>query len=226
MYVKTKEFRSFGAFYQKKENTFKNNFNQNDLYQFNPQGAAGPDYGYEYGTTNLQVAAGLDYGYEHTTMEVGQGNNYIPIHLNPMQYSNSFFFSLDKLKIYNSNDSKYNIFENPSFIIQYNNYKQLFCGTEMKSENIREVIQNLQNKLNEVQIKLKDIESKINQQNQRGNSATIYPTQPCVKTSNVQSTNYYIQNANRKTTIIDRSFVLSDQNVFENNYLEIYEIKI
>ena len=145
-----------------------------------------------------------------------------------MQYSNSFFFSLDKLKIYNSNDSQYNIFENPSFIIQYDNYKRLFCGTEKKSENITEVIQNIQNKLNEVQIKLKDIESKINQQNKRGKTVAIYPTQPYMMASNGESTNYYIPNpnANRKTTIIDRSFVLSDQNVFENNYLEIYEIKI
>ena len=111
----------------------------------------------------------------------------------------------------------------------------------MKSENVREVIQNVQNNLNEVKIKLKDIESKINQKNQ-----TTVPlienvsfTRP--NTTNVQSTNYYTQNVNgqtttmmdhkiptvnRKTTIMDHSFVLSDQKQFENNYLEIYEIKI
>ena len=78
--VKTKEFRSFGAFYQKKENSFKNNFNQNDLYQ-----------------TERHHSDAPNYGYEDTTVNLGQGNiNYIPIqydiNLNPMQYSNSFFF--------------------------------------------------------------------------------------------------------------------------------------
>jgi hypothetical protein len=98
-----------------------------------------------YGASQVtSVAEGFGAAYSGQGADLpfnmyGQGNFY-NINFNPIQYPYSFFFSLDKLKIYNSNNSQNNIFENPSFIIKYDNYHKQFCGIEQKNQN--EIIKN------------------------------------------------------------------------------------
>lgn len=171
---------------------------------------------------------GAAEGYQNPNVNYIHMRNYY-INFNPIQYPNSFFFSLDKLKIYNSNNSQYNIFENPSFIIKYDNSKRIFSGTEIKNQNIGEIIQNLQNQLYKVQNEMKEIKSK---------QETRPVIQKVEKHITVQHNNIYNQQLTENKniypihvkqndrTIIDHSFVLSNQQQFENNYLEIYEIKI
>ena len=220
---KTKELRSFGAFFQKK-----------DLYK--------EQVLYEATTTFGAGGASVDGQFNM----YGQGNFY-NINFNPIQYPNSFFFSLDKLKIYNSNNSQYNIFENPSFIIQYNNYKKQFCGSEQKNQNEiiknqNAIIQNLQNEINNIKKNMQTINKNqitLNGNYNNGichveytttsagsygynnkNNAQYMTTIPQQNMNNA----YGIDNSMQNITRIDHSFVLSNQEKFESNCLEIYEI--
>ena len=215
--VKTTEFRSFGAFYQKQSFPDLINYNQNY------------------------------YQNDYSTYSQGYGCNYLTF--DPKQYPNTFFFSLDNLKIYNWNNSQNNLYENPSFIISFDNNRKRFCGTEKKNNNninFEAIIQNLQNKLSEFEKKINEMETKIQNISSSNNQirvATIsqYNPAPSIKygqsflqqnntsttTMNIQShtiNNINIQNINQ--TQIDYSFVLSNQERFENFYLEIYEVKI
>ena len=92
--VKTTEFRSFGAFYQKQSFPDLINYNQNY------------------------------YQNDYSTYSQGYGCNYLTF--DPKQYPNTFFFSLDNLKIYNWNNSQNNLYENPSFIISFDNNRKRF----------------------------------------------------------------------------------------------------
>ena len=103
---------------------------------------------------------------------------------------------MDHFKIYNSNNSQFNISENPSFIIEYNNDKKIFWGTEKKNNEIGKIIMNIGIR-NNIQTSLGTIQSLDKAINKR-----------------------------TKSEEIDYSFILSNQEQFENLNLEIYEIKI
>ena len=149
---------------------------------------------------------------------------------------------MDKLKIYNTHNSQYNIFENPSFIIQYDNYKKQFCGTEQKNQNEiiknqKAIIQNLQNEINNIKTKMEEINKKQITINGvvRNEKSIIYRTQntsqnmpisiPISMQQNMENV-YAFDNSMQNITRIDHSFVLSNQEKFESNCLEIYEIKL
>jgi len=218
--LKTKELRSFGVFFQKKD------YHNIIMYEVQPSFGG---------------------------MQFGQGNFY-NINSNPLQYPNSFFFSLDKLKIYNSNNSQYNILENPSFIIQYDIYNNQFCGTEQKNqneiiknlnENIKNqnaIIQKLQNEINNIKTKIEEINKNQNTRNgilypqtfpqnvkniysNRNTSQNMPTSIPIIMQQNMD--NMYASGASdQNITRIDHSFALSNQEKFESNCLEIYEIKL
>ena len=151
---------------------------------------------------------------------------------------------MDKLKIYNSNNSQINIFENPSFIIKYDNYNKKFCGIEQKNQNeiIKNqniIIQNLQNEINNIKTKMEEINKNQNIRNGvvilRNEKSISY--RPQITSQNMPISNptsmqknmenvYAFDNSMQNITRIDHSFVLSNQEKFESNCLEIYEIKL
>jgi len=242
---KTKELRSLGSFYQKKD--FGNKATTTAAAM------SVPDYQMDYGAAGCNI--------------FGQGSSYY-INLNPKQFSNFFFFSLDKLKIYNPDNSIDNIFENPSFTIQYNNYQNNFCGTEQKNQNLREIIyneiikmeaqkanknqtngtQNLGNNTYETPTApLRNVNKQYIQQKIVAQNIQLYPTHNIMSNAmpiTTQNINYpmsnittndldagaggcgFMNNNNSSKINLDHSFVLSNQGQFESNCLEIYEIII
>jgi hypothetical protein len=203
--VKTTKNRSFGAFYQIFRNDYNYNYNKNYNNIIYANVAAprivetyskpSPEKNIpsgnqitvqnDYFTMNYNMAYGQQYGQQSIN------NIKYNINIDPVQYPNSFFFSLDHLKIYNSNNSQFNISENPSFIIEYNNDKKIFWGTKKKNNEIGKIIMNIGKRY--------------------GGGAILLDQE------NKQTT---------KSEEIDYSFILSNQEQFENFILEIYEIKI
>lgn len=153
--VKTTKNRSFGAFYQIFRNDYDYNYNNNgnNLTNIN----ANINYRVapmvcpqlNHTTTKNTLGNQIQVIYDHSMNYINHGiyretvhikNIKYYINIDPVQYPNSFFFSLAHLKIYNSNNSQFNISENPSFIIEYNNDKKIFCGTEKKTMKLEKLL--------------------------------------------------------------------------------------
>lgn len=196
--VKTTKNRSFGAFYQIFRNDYNYNYNNGNYPITNT--CAGNSYSYAIGPmavecpeNQISVKNEISAYYPITGVYGYMDNLKYNINIDPVQYPNSFFFSLDHLKIYNS---QFNILEYPSFIIGYNNDKKIFCGTEKKNNEIKRLLVSINsNVLGAEGVRLRGTE--VNVINKRANDKEI---------------NY--------------SFILSNQEQFENLNLEIYEIKI
>ena len=213
--VKTTEYRSFGAFYQ----IYRNYYNYNMTQQFPTQNVEMREFRTPYGVKAFS--------------QIIQYN----INIDPIQYPNSFFFSLDNLKIYNSNNSQFSFSENPSFTIQYNNNKKHFCGIEKKSIKIDLILQKLSPHLG---LELNSIHSNNttnhNYSNYSYNTTKNTNSNYSYNTTNNTNSNYSYnttKNANSNYSYnttdkikIDHSFILSNQEQFENFNLEIYEIKV
>ena len=194
--VKTTKNRCFGVFYQIFRNDYNYNYNNynNGNYPITKVVPYQNAFNYSVKTKN---SIGNQISVENISSYFPNIGTHIinikyKINIDPVQYPNSFFFSLDHLKIYNS---QFNILEYPSFIIEYNNDKKIFCGTEKKNNNIKRLLESInRNVLGTYEVSKLHTKGGIN------------------------------NGINGKE--IDYSFILSNQEQFENLKLEIYEIKI
>ena len=194
--VKTTKNRCFGVFYQIFRNDYNYNYNNynNGNYPITKVVPYQNAFNYSVKTKN---SIGNQISVENISSFFPNIGTHIinikyKINIDPVQYPNSFFFSLDHLKIYNS---QFNILEYPSFIIEYNNDKKIFCGTEKKNNNIKRLLESIN-------------------RNVLGNYEVI----------KLHTKGGINNGINGKE--IDYSFILSNQEQFENLKLEIYEIKI
>ena len=194
--VKTTKNRSFGAFYQIFKNDYNYNYN-NGNYPKTTTYAVNSYVNYSttenYPENQISVKNEISVYYPITEIYGYMNNPKYNINIDPVQYPNSFFFSLDHLKIYNS---QFNILEYPSFIIEYNNDKKIFCGTEKKNNEIKRLLESINSN---------DLGAVVDS----GMGAGVN-----------------VINNRAKDKEINYSFILSNQEQFENLNLEIYEIKI